>query len=142
VRVGDVESAPVTINLSPAGPGIFTYSDGRAVAVNQDGKLNLAAEGAARGSVVTVYLTGQGELQPPVPTGQAAPLTALSRAVLDANATVGAVPARIEFLGAAPGWVGLAQANITVPDNAPTGDQPLVITLAGRESNRPLITVR
>jgi len=142
VKVGDAESPPITISLSASEPGIFTYGDNRAVAVNQDGRLNTSAEPALRGSVITVYLTGQGELRPVIPTGQPAPQGPLSRSSLEATATIGGAPARVEFLGATPGFVGLSQANVTVPDSSPTAEQPLVVTVGGRESNRTVITVR
>ncbi|MBI3693435.1 MAG: hypothetical protein HY238_01150 [Acidobacteria bacterium] len=142
VKVGEQESAPLTINVSVAEAGIFTYGDNRAVAVNQDGKLNGPGDAAPRGTVITVYLTGQGELRPAVPTGRPAPQDVLSRSAFDVSATIGGVPARVEFLGATPGFVALSQANITVPESAPTGDQPLVIDVAGHTSNRAVITIR
>lgn len=142
VKIGDVESAPLTIDVSPSEAGIFLYGGNRAVAVNQDGRLNTFAEAAPRGSTITVYLTGQGELRPLIPTGQPAPNTPLSRAALDVSASIGGAPARVDFLGATPGFVALSQANIVVPDNAPVGDQQLVIIVAGHESNRPVITVK
>ncbi len=144
-RVGDRQSEPVAIDLSHSETGIFPCQpcgQNHALALNADGRLNTATEAAPRGTVITVFLTGQGELAPPVPTGQAAPLDPLSRSALEFRATIGGVNAVVQFLGATPTLVALSQANILVPDNAPTGDQPLVITVGGHDSNRPLITVR
>ncbi len=142
VRLGGLRSEPLTINVSLSETGIFTYQSNRAVAVNQDGALNSSTAPAPRGSVITVYLTGQGALDPEIPSGLPAPVNRLSRAANEASATIGGVAAQIEFLGATPGFVALSQANITVPADAPTGDQPLVITVAGHPSNRPLVSVR
>ena len=71
-----------------------------------------------------------------------APASPLSRAALDVSATIGGVAARVDFLGATPGFVALSQANIVVPDGAPVGDQPLVINVGGHDSNRTVITVK
>jgi uncharacterized protein (TIGR03437 family) len=142
VKVGDMESPPVTINISPSETGIFTYGANRAVATNQDSRLNTFAEPAARGSVITVYVTGQGALSNPIPTGQPAPSAPLSQTTFDATATIGGTPASVEFLGATPGFVGLSQANITVPGNAPTGEQKLQITVGGHASNETVINIK
>jgi uncharacterized protein (TIGR03437 family) len=45
--------------------------------------------------------------------------------------TVGSVPATVQFCGLAPGFVGLYQLNVLVPANAPTGTQPMVISMGG-----------
>ncbi len=143
VRSASQTTEPFTINVSLSETGIFTYGADRAVAINaHDGSLNSAASGAPRGTFLIVFLTGQGAFDHPIPTGQAAPADPLSRTIYDATATIGDVPAAVHFLGATPGFVGLSQANILVPDNAPLGDQHLVITVAGHPSNRPLVTIR
>jgi len=141
-RVGDRPGVPFLIDVSLSETGIFQYGNNRAVAVNQDGRLNTPADPAARGSFLTVYLTGQGPLDPPIATGEPAPLDRLSRSALEVAARIGGVPARVEFLGATPGFVGLSQANVVVPETAPTGDQPIQLIVGGHESNRPLITIR
>jgi uncharacterized protein (TIGR03437 family) len=45
------------------------------------------------------------------------------------------------FLGLTPGLVGLAQANILVPDAAPLGDQILLITIGGQTANGALVSI-
>jgi uncharacterized protein (TIGR03437 family) len=44
------------------------------------------------------------------------------------------------FSGLAPGYVGLLQLNVQIPNVAP-GDHPLVVTIGGVASNSTLITV-
>jgi hypothetical protein len=46
----------------------------------------------------------------------------------------------VTFLGLTPGFVGLAQANITVP-NLPSGDYPLILNISGVQSTSALISV-
>jgi uncharacterized protein (TIGR03437 family) len=76
-----------------------------------------------------------------VPDGAPAPSSRLSRSTLPATATIEGVKAQIGYLGLAPGFVGLVQANIQVPQLAP-GYHPLVITVGGVASNSALVTVR
>ena len=40
--------------------------------------------------------------------------------------SVGGVPAQVSFAGQAPGFPGVAQINITIPQNAPTGGSVLL----------------
>jgi uncharacterized protein (TIGR03437 family) len=141
VRNGSAASDPLHINVSLSETGIFTYEGNRAVALNQDGSLNSPARPAARNTYLTVFLTGQGALNPAIPSGQAAPANPLSRAAYEASATIGGRGALVEFLGATPGFVALSQANILVPHDAPLGDQHLIITVAGHPSNNPMVHI-
>jgi adhesin/invasin len=122
-------------------PGIFTDAAGRrAAALNQDGTLNSPANPAAAGSYISVYLTGQGLLDLPVPTGAAAPLGQFSNTVALTTATIGAVSAPVSFSGLAPGWVGLGQVNLLVPTLSP-GDQSVIVTIGGVASNSAVVSV-
>ena len=48
------------------------------------------------------------------------------------TAAVGGVPARVEYAGTAPGLVaGGIQANVLVPETAPSGSVPVVLTIQG-----------
>jgi uncharacterized protein (TIGR03437 family) len=128
---------PVTFKVAPAAVGIFN------IAFNQDGSLNSVSNPESRGRVVVLYLTGQGPVNPPVPTSQAAPGDVLSVATLPKSATIGGVDASIQFLGLAPGFIGLAQANIAIPAGSPIGDAvPLIINVGGQPSNTVFISVR
>jgi uncharacterized protein (TIGR03437 family) len=56
------------------------------------------------------------------------------------TATIGGVPATVSFSGLAPGFVGLGQVNLLVP-NVPAGDQQVIVTIGGVASNPALIAV-
>jgi uncharacterized protein (TIGR03437 family) len=135
-------SDPVPFNVAPAAAGIFVYpGTNRAIAQNQDGTLNAAANPEAPGRVIVAYLTGQGAVSPAVPTGQPAPLDVLSMASQPFSATIGAVDAPVLFLGLVPGYIGLAQANILIPSGAPTGDVVLIVIVGGQPGNTAVISV-
>ncbi len=132
---------PEEVAIEPTGPGLFVFDVDRAVALNQDGPLNTAAAPAETGSIISAFLTGVGEVDPPVETGLAAPLSPLSRPIADARATIGGVEARIHAIVLAPDYVGLVQANVEVPASLSPGDHELVITVGDQPSNRGIISV-
>lgn len=141
VRLSGAASAAFSFSVVAASPGVLVYGTNRAVVQNQDGNLNTATNGALPGSTVVAYLTGQGAVDNAVADGAPAGASPLSRATLAASATIGGQNAVISFLGLTPGFVGLLQANLVVPALA-AGDHAVVVTIGGRASNNPVITVR
>jgi uncharacterized protein (TIGR03437 family) len=140
VDVGGGTVAPFSATVQAAAPGIFQFGNSRAAAQNSDGSLNNSNNPAAAGSYITAYLTGIGPLDNPVADGAAAPLAPLSKATSPFSATIGGQSANVLFLGLAPGYVALGQADITIP-SLPSGSYALVITINGVASNGPLVTV-
>lgn len=139
VTLAGVASDPLTFTVVQAAPGVFNQGS-RAVAQNEDGSMNSPANPAAPGEVVVLYLSGIGPTQPATQTNRAAPISPLYRATSEVSATIGGVDAPVQFLGLAPGFVGLGQANVVVPDVG-AGEQALVITINGVASNPPTISV-
>ncbi len=134
IRAG-LEGPDAVVTLAEANPGIFTYAaSDRAVAVNNaDWSLNGPQNPVRPGDVVVVYVTGQGSVDPPVPTGEAAPAAPLSYVELPASATIGGETAQVLFLGLAPGMVGVAQANLLIPE-LPPGKHALILSVGGHSS--------
>jgi uncharacterized protein (TIGR03437 family) len=56
--------------------------------------------------------------------------------------TVGGRPAAVQFSGLAPGFVGLYQVNVVVPPDAPTGVQPVIITVDGVASKSASVQIQ
>jgi uncharacterized protein (TIGR03437 family) len=135
-------SEPEGVQLTPSAPGIFTYDGVRAIATNQDGSLNSPTNPAARRDVMTVYMTGQGPVAPNWPTGKAASAVPLILAPTEAHAVVGGVEGKIEFLGLAPGMVGVLQMNFRPNHFTPLGDQSLKARIGRHESNPGVISIR
>jgi len=136
VEYNGILSIAVTVPVVSAVPGIITTNSqgtGEAVALNQDGSHNSAANPAARGTVVTLYATGEGQRNPPGVTG------ALSGAndapVLPVSLTVGGAAAHLTYAASAPGFIGMMQIDLTVPQSAPTGAAvPLELTVGTAKS--------
>jgi uncharacterized protein (TIGR03437 family) len=142
-------SAPQTVTVAPAAPGVFTIDGsgaGQGIVIDaKSGPLVIAdAQHPVRaGDTIVIYCTGLGEVNPPVPAGAVAPLTQLSRTVNAVTATIGGVPATVSFAGLSPGSVGLYQVNAVVPGGVAPGDRvELVLTVAGQQSRPVTIAVR
>jgi len=140
VTVNGVASQEATVRITATAPGILMFGAGRAVAQNPDASVNTAENPIAAGAVIVVYLSGQGLLDNPVATGAGATSSPLSRPMAEVSATIGGREASVLFLGMSPGFVGLAQANLVVPE-LPPGDYDVVITIGLAVSNAAKITV-
>jgi uncharacterized protein (TIGR03437 family) len=130
-----------TTTIAPTAPGMFLTGEGRAIAANQNYTPNSPANPARAGSYLTVYLTGQGAFRTAVASGAAAPADPLAYTQAVTTATIGGRPAEVAFSGGAPGFAGVAQANIKVPAGLTAGNQPLVITIGGVSSVPATVSV-
>lgn len=134
VSLNGSTSNSATILLQAAAPGLFTQTGGQAAVQNQDYSVNSPSQPAGAGTTIAAYLTGLGPVQPSVATGVAAPLNTLSMTTGTVTAMIGNTPAAVQFAGLAPGFAGLYQVNIVVPQLSP-GQYPLQISIDGASSN-------
>ena len=134
-------SAMQTIPVTRAAPGIFTYDGGRAVVTDNKGNLITPSNPADRNTIVTVYMTGQGPVAPMLASGQAATAIPLIRAPLDASVQIAGHQAEIQFLGMTPRLVGVLQLNVRPSFFTPSGDQSMLVTIGGHESNIATIPI-
>ena len=126
-------------------PGIFEYSQGGGrLAAALDASFNLitASNPARRGAIYFDLL------QRPGAGGYAA---GIGRAGAAGHAgahdgtpavTIGGRPAAVTFSGLAPGFAGLYQVNVTVPADAPAGNQPLELSIGGEAAQASSIPVQ
>jgi uncharacterized protein (TIGR03437 family) len=128
--------APVQLPVSPVSPAIYTRAStgsGQASIYNQSGLLNSATEAAPKGSTVSIYVTGAGQMTPVGRTGAlgsgdqtiAAPVTV----------SIGGQNARVAYAGSVLGSLqGLYQINAVVPDGVTAGSVPIQVTVGGTSS--------
>jgi len=127
--------AGFAFQIAPAAPGVFADTGG-----------NLVPRGSApQGGVATLYVNGIGEVSPAQrtafsPSAATSPIN-LPKPVLPFSVTVGGLPAFLQFVGVAPGLLGAAQVNFTVPASVPPGPQPVVVTVGGVASPPVNLTV-
>ncbi len=135
---GTMQTAPWVLPVVPAAPGIFTTDatgTGQGAIVNQDGTVNSAANPAARGSVISIYATGEGQTSPAGVTGNVTQSN-LKKPVLSVAATIGGADAVVQYAGSAPDSVaGLMQVNVVVPQGISANTAaPVYITVGGTQS--------
>jgi uncharacterized protein (TIGR03437 family) len=115
-----------------AAPGVFLLSDGAAaVEHSSDYSLVTPSNPAHAGEVIIVYATGLGKVSPPVVSGVAA--TGPS-SVVPACGSFGFVQSTAPYLtgsilyaGLTPGFVGLYQLNIQLPQSLTPGTAQFAI---------------
>lgn len=136
-------STAVSIPVAASVPGVYTTNGrgwGQAAILNEDGSPNSAANAAARGSVVSIFLTGTGLTNPPSGTGGTTGSSELPRVLAPVAAYLGtSVGAEILYAGAAPGLVaGVTQVNARIPPPAQTGSQVPFTVVVGDAEMAPL----
>ena len=145
VEYNGVRSNSMTMDVATTAPGLFTVNSsgsGAGAILNGDGTLNSAANGAARGRVVVVYATGE---------GQTIPLGVDGKVNNDPLSLPAPVAARDgdHRRPAGPGALrgrradlvsGVMQINLEVPQGASTGAVPVVITV-GNTSSQANVTL-
>jgi len=140
VARGTTISTPVSVAVLDTQPGIFTTNSSGSgqghvykITAAHDQVLADAASPVKAGDVLTIYCSGLGEVTPGgVDAGSAAPLGTLESAVNPVTATIGGIPATVLFAGLTPGFTGLYQVNLTVPEGVPPGSAvPILLTGAG-----------
>ena len=132
------------VPVKATNPGIFSFDDGtgQAAVLNQDSSVNGPSNPAARGSVIQVFATGEGQTAPPGVDGALAtePLAGIPTPAGKVSLTIGGIPASIYFAGTAPGGVaGAFQVDAFIPDGAPVGSAvPIVLNVGGTNSQAGL----
>lgn len=149
VTYNNATSMGITYNVVGAMPALYTLNStgaGQAAALNPDYSINgpaagvvvgsttIATKPATAGSEIAIYGTGGGVTNPGGTDGTVTPTTQLYP-LLNASsvtATIDGQPAKVDFIGAAPGEVtGVFQVNLQVPAGV-TGDAlPVAIIVNG-----------
>ncbi|MCU1330242.1 MAG: repeat containing protein [Bryobacterales bacterium] len=137
------------INTVPVGataPGIFTADttgSGQAAALNQAGTLNGPANPAQIGSVIVLYLTGEGQTTPNGVDGKIAAAAPYPAPVQPVKVSIGGFDAVVNYAGAAPTLVaGAMQINAEIPAGiTPGAAVPVIVTIGGVRSRTATIAV-
>jgi uncharacterized protein (TIGR03437 family) len=126
-----LDSLPaVTINLATTAPGFFEWSGNFIVAEHADGSLITAASPAQASETVVLYSAGLGRTVPDsasgVPPAMAATILYASQLQIVLNGSI--LPqASIYYAGVTPGYAGLYQINVTLPDVLPPDPEIQVV---------------
>jgi uncharacterized protein (TIGR03437 family) len=127
-----VAEAPVT--LRDVAPAIFRLAEGQLAVVNANGALNGPAQPARRGTALILYGTGFGSV---VPQGN------LMRTERPVSVRISGLEVPIGYSGLAPGYIGLYQLNLTLPQDMPPGlFQTLELQQAGVRANPLSVSIQ
>ena len=143
----DVNGIPANryqAKIAAAAPGLFTADGtgmGQAAALNQDNSPNSAARPAARGSIVSLYLTGAGQTQPALDDDQVPMAGQLPKPVLPVSTQVGGVKGEVLYAGDAPGLPGVVQVNVRLPQESPVGAAVPIFVSVGDTSTQAGTTI-
>jgi uncharacterized protein (TIGR03437 family) len=92
---------------------------------------------ARAGDSLTLYGVGFGLVTPNLPAGQIVQQTNALQS--DFKVFFAGIPATVTYAGFAPGYVGLYQINVVVPNVAASDTVPLTFTLAGVNGPQNLV---
>jgi uncharacterized protein (TIGR03437 family) len=135
-----IQSATTSASVMATAPEIFSLGNGQGAILNQDGTVNGPSNPAARGSVISIYGTGEGQTNPPGVDGAIAneSLAGLPRPVAPFSITIGGQAAQYTYAGTAPqSFAGFFQVNAVIPTNVGSGNAPVVLKV-GSASSTPL----
>ena len=132
------------LNIKPSVPRFITNGGTYAIMTTPDGTLTgIPSHPVKAGDVVVIYMIGLGPTTPAVPSGTASPANPL--AVIDATTTQACFGVQSpfspipcitpQFVGLTPGFVGLYQVNLAIPQGLASGNIPFTFTVNGVASD-------
>ncbi|HEY6392841.1 MAG TPA: hypothetical protein VIX89_16290 [Bryobacteraceae bacterium] len=132
-----IHSSAWTIPVAPSSPGLFTQSgsgQGSGAILNQDNSLNTPSNPAARGSIVQLFATGEGQTTPAGSTGEITQLNVKSP-LLPVTVEIGGFDAKVISATTAPKAIaGLFQVNALIPSILPPGPAVVVVGVGSASS--------
>ncbi len=137
-------STPFTVTLANTAPSFFQLGKYALAVIPQTGgyfgNYDLMAPNGyqtfptrpvKRGETMIMYAVGLGPTSPAVPAGQTY-TGGGAQTTNTVSITVGGVPLQVLYAGITS--AGQYQLNVTVPQNVPTGDQLMVLTVNGQQT--------
>ena len=130
VSIQDSSGALYSLPLVPYAPGIFA-SNGSAAALDSSFHVISGSNPAKQGQNISIYCNGLGPVTNRPASGDPAQGPPnLSNTTTAPTVMIGGQNAPVLFSGLAPGYAGLYQINVTVP-NVGSGVKPLTIAIGG-----------
>ena len=147
VQNNAVSSNPVSVPVAATSPGVYSLDQsgsGPGAILHADYSVVTAANPAVSGETVLIYLTGMGTVAPALADGTAGSPGTLYRSTGSGlSVLVAGRPGTVLFNGLAPGYPGLYQLNVTLPEAlANSGPLPLAIQTANAYHDQVDIPVR
>ncbi len=143
LEFGGFTNEPTRVRILDAAPGLFSLDSpgsGQGAILNQDGTINGVLNPAAPGSVVVMFGTGAGVMDPPSVDGELAS-PPLSRPILSVEVEFDGQLADVLYAGDAPGLVrGVLQVNARIPaDPFRRGAVPILLRVGRHERSNVFV---
>lgn len=132
----------VSVPLSDYSPAFFETSPGVVAALDSNYQVIGSSNPAKRGQVVQLFANGLGPVNNQPASGEPAPASPLAQTKSMPVVTIGGQQAAVSFSGLAPGFAGLYQINVTVPQNLTPGNQQITVAIGGQTSKASGIVVQ
>ena len=116
----------VTIKLNVSAPALFQSDASTVIATHGNGAVVTPASPAKRGETVVLYASGLGPTSPPVISGKLAQGAAQVADVANFRVWLNGTavdPKRVAYAGVTPGFAGLFQINVQLPDDSPANSE-------------------
>lgn len=137
VRNADGVSGADTITVIDRAPRFFAGAGGTPLIFHLDATQVTDSAPAAPGEALVGYVTGLGEVDPPVDAGNP-PGDTISTVTTPVTAAVGNLPANVTFAGLTPQAVGLYQVNFALPAALDSGSYPVMLAAGTQQSQTGL----
>ena len=147
VEAASSRSNEVQISIAAFAPGILTQSGngrGLGIFIKDDASVVTASNPADRGSIVTLFATGLGPVNPSIGPGEpGATEEPLNRTIAAPRVFFDTYPADVLYSGLVPGVAGRYQVTVRVPALvSPATNISVSLVMQGFASNRVTIPVR
>lgn len=120
------QSDVVALPVVDVAPGVFGVNATDALLI-RGSDFSLVPSAIRRGETYILYASGLGLMDLPVAAGEA--LGQVARIRRGASLRIGGVVCDIEYVGAAPGFVGVYQVNFRLSASVPSGSQDLLLSV-------------
>jgi uncharacterized protein (TIGR03437 family) len=131
----------ITVPIANYAPAFFV-SCGAACALDSNYSLITTSNPAKRGQYISLFANSLGPVTNPPGDGVPASASPLSWTTTTPVVTIGGASANVIFSGLAPGYQGLYQINVQVPQSANTGSVPISLQIGGATTPAASIPVQ
>lgn len=144
VEYQGIASLTQMVRVIDSSPAIFVAdASGQGAILNQDSSANSVKNGAAAGSVISIFATGEGQTDPDGMDGVInAKTLPVPKPVLPVTVEINGEIAEVTYAGGAPGEVaGMLQVNARIPADVPHGMAVPVTITVGAATSQAGVTV-
>ena len=123
-------ATPVSVDIAAAQPGILQNGQ-QAMITDAQGNLIGLSNPAHAGDPIVIYGVGLGAVNPSIGDGMITPDSPPTATVNAVSVSIGGQDAPVSFARLVPGFVGVYQISVSVPEGIVSGDQVVLFVSAG-----------